>query len=331
MKKVTITGISLGLAWTTFTFGAVAQDEVAARVLFDHGIDAKDRGDYLVCIGDMEGSRQKSQTLGTLFHLAECEDKAGKIASADGHFEQFISGVEALGSQKRFKYSDEIEYAKKARMRLAPNIPTLMLRLPVWAPKNVEVLHNGKVVQSAMFGIAIPIDPGEHLVTTQMPGGLVETHRFIVQQKEKRLLKLRVDVPPTLPASVPPKELSVQEVLQSFRKPGFVAVGVASAAFVTWGIAGTIALKEKSTVDEVCPKDNCIDPERQTRGREAWNRGKTAAELASVGLGLGITGAVVATAMLVMSSHRVVQALPKSSLIIAPGPTGIFIGVRGAF
>lgn len=329
--------LTMSLAWTTYSFGAAAQSEVelgVAREMYNHGFSAFERGDYAVCVGDMAASFRAVPRPMALFYLAKCEELTGKIASAEAHFSQFLTKVRELSLGKQTENQDKIEHAERARKRMAPNIPTLTLVLPAWAPKNVEVARDGKVVPLAAIGVAIPLDPGEHLVTTQVPGGLFEAHRFTVQRKEAKAIKLRIDMPSRLDPAKPSPSLSRDDVLRSLRTPAYVSLGVGGAALLTWAIAGVIMIHEESTVETYCAQNKCPLPENSpdlNTLRQSAERGTVAANIASVGLGLGLTGGVLGTAMFIGSSQRFRQSLAKSAVRVDVGRDGMVFGMRGTF
>ncbi|HRI65733.1 MAG TPA: hypothetical protein PK156_15910 [Polyangium sp.] len=321
-------GIGLGLACFSMTFGALAQDEAAAKALFDRGIAARDRGEFATGCPDLAESHRLASKLGTLFQLAKCEHGAGKIASADVHFHQFITGVRALDLDKQPTYDTRVHEAEEARKSFVADIPTLTLVLPRSAPTNIEVVRDGTKMTSVMLGVAIPVDPGEHRVTTQVPNGPAKEHRFTIERKEAKRVELQF-ISPRLEPVVETNTTSEKNNPNSLRTGGFVVLGVGVAGLLTWGIGGLVAKNDMSTVEEVCPKDLCPSLASTTQAREAWNRGATAANVASVGFGVGIVGAVVGSVMLIGSTRGEKAPPRKSAFFFNVGPTGGSFGIKG--
>lgn len=331
MSKRHVLKILLGLACMISSSSAWAQHEAVAAEHFNRGWDAKEAGEYPTCIQHMEASHRAVAATQTLFYLAECEEKAARIATADLHYQQVIDNVRALRPAKQVSNAQFVADAEKARERLRGEVPSLTLNLPVWAPKNVEVACDGKVVPLAAIGVAIPVDPGEHLVTTQVPGGQIETHHFTVKPKEAVRLKLRIDMPSRLDAAKPSTSPSKDEVLRSLRTPGYISLGVGGAGLLTWAIAGLIMIHEKSTIETFCSQYDCSLPEHSDTLHQSNERGVAAGNVASVGLGLGLTGGVLGTAMLIGSSQRFRQTVAQSAVRVEIGHDGMIFKMRGIF
>lgn len=335
MRMSSMIGMGLGLAWIFAARDVVAQDEAAARALFDRGIAARDRGDFAAGCPDLGESHRLAPKLGTLFQWAKCEEAAGKIASADVHFHQFVTGVRALPLPDQAKYDDRVAEAEEARKTFGGDIPSLTLVLPAAAPTNIAVVRDGTTLTSVLLGVAIPVDPGEHLVTTQVPGGPVHEQRFTVERREAKRIELQFVLPPavpvvtTNPSTVLPRR--EQDGPSGVRTAGLVVMGVGAAGLLTWGVGGLVAMNDRATVAEVCPGDQCRTPADKTTGRDAWNRGTTSANIASVGLGVGVVGAVVGLVMVIAGSPHEKPVPRKSALTVDAGPTGVSFGVQGVF
>jgi hypothetical protein len=295
MRFARCVALSVGLAWIFWTFGANAQDATAAAIaLYDSGVAALQRGDTATACPDFAESQRLVPQLGTLFLLAKCEDKAGKIASASTHYDQFLTDVRTLHPDKLAKFQSRVDEAEATRTSFVGEIPTLTLTLPANAPTNVEVVRDGTKLTAAMLSIAIPVDPGEHLVTTQVPGGPLHEQRFVIERKETKTVELEIELPPP-PAPPPPLKPVVQvkpeqtdtrlgQGSSGLRTGGFVVLGVGLAGMVGFGVTGGLAMSKKSFVDETCPNKKCLEQ----AGMNAWTDAKTLANVTSVGMGVSV-------------------------------------------
>lgn len=212
-------GLVTGLAGLMWTAEASAQNVAAAIEIFNRARAEYDRKDFVAACPDFAESQRLAPHPSTLFWLAKCEDDAGLIASASGHYLEFLAEFRALSDEKQVKYQERAVDAEQRRATLAPDIPTLTLKLPANAPEHVEILHHETHVSAAMLGLPLPVDPGEHVVTTQVPNGPVHEHRFVIERNDKKEIILVVDVPPPPPVSLVGKT-NVREQPSSARTGG---------------------------------------------------------------------------------------------------------------
>lgn len=340
MRKSIVLALLLGLAWTCPAFDAHAQDTAAAIAFFDRAQAAFNRGDLAAACRDFAESQRLVPRLGTLFWLAHCEDTAGKIASADAHYHQFSIEVRALPRDKQEKYQERVEKAEAARAKFVGEIPTLTLELPANAPANVNVVRDGLELTHATLGVPIPTDPGEHVVTTQVPGGPLHQQRFVLARKETKQVVLEIELPPAVPvvASSEPlvdagrqgRSMPEGQGSSGLRTGGFVLLGVGLAGLVAAGVMGSMSMSKKSSVDQNCPNKRCTNPDDIAM----WNDGRTLANATSAGLGVGLVVVATAVTMLVVDASRMNKgkaAASASVVFVAMDRTGAAVGVRGRF
>jgi hypothetical protein len=339
MRKARAWCLSATLACTLFAFGAAAQDTAAAIALFDRGVAAFAREDFASACPDFAESQRLVPHLTTLFWLAKCEEKAGKIASASAHYHQFLTDVRALPKDKQAKYQGRFQEAEAARASFVEEIPTLALVLPAGAPPGTEVVRDGTTLTRVTLGVAIPVDPGEHVVTTQVPGRPLHEQRFSIERKEAKRVEIEIEPPPPpQPIKEPNPSRPVQVRGEAggagLRTGGFVALGLGGVGFITFGVAGAVAMKSMSVIDEVCPKDPCTTGSNAATARDAWNTGTTAANVATAGLVIGLGGLVGGGVMLLSAQRGAASTPEKLALhvgVLEAGPTGASFGVRGVF
>ncbi|HSO00395.1 MAG TPA: hypothetical protein VLS89_19015, partial [Candidatus Nanopelagicales bacterium] len=109
-----------------------------------------------------------------LFHLAECEERAGRIATAALHYDEYLDLFERLSPPEQRGEGEREKQAFKRRERLDADIPRVTFKLSESAPvgtKVTRVTKQGTDPVPVALGVALPIDPGEHWVMTQPPGG----------------------------------------------------------------------------------------------------------------------------------------------------------------
>jgi hypothetical protein len=163
--------------------------------------------------------------------------------------------------------------------------------------ETVRVYRDGVLLTSRLDGRALPIDPGKHTFTIELPGGGTHTvEALIVEGKKNRLIE--VELTPTRPAATAPRPApppptapllaTRAEVIDRPRPSratwGFAATGAAGlAGFVGFGLAGW--REERNMRDRCAPL--CSSSEVNGVRRRYL--------LADVSLGLGLGSLALAT------------------------------------
>jgi hypothetical protein len=132
-------------------------DKERARVLFDEGRQFMADGKVKEACDKFGESNKVRPGIGTLYNLADCNEKIGKTGTAYTLF------VEVADRTKAALQTDREE---KARERMAALQPRLM-KIKVAVPgkgKVKAVTIDGEVVEPENYNKAIVMDPGEHTV-----------------------------------------------------------------------------------------------------------------------------------------------------------------------
>lgn len=138
-------------------------DEVAARVLFSEGRRLAAAGDYPAACPKFEESFRLDPGIGTSFNLADCWQHIGRTASAWARFLDVAASARAAG---------QIERERLARQRasdLEPQLSRLVVAVSA-ADDGLSVQRDGSAVRDASWGVAVPVDPGPHLIEASAPG-----------------------------------------------------------------------------------------------------------------------------------------------------------------
>jgi serine/threonine-protein kinase len=100
-----------------------------------------------------------------MLYLAECYEKLGRTASAWAVFREAASAARAEGQAERAKTGS-------ARAdRLEPQLSKLTVHVVVAnAPAGLAVLRNGELLPSGVWGVPVPVDPGEQHLEARAPG-----------------------------------------------------------------------------------------------------------------------------------------------------------------
>jgi len=168
---------------------AGASVEDAAETMFQRGLADMLAGRYGSGCPAIAESLRLERRPGTLFTLAECEARAGLIASALEHYDAFLQLVAELSPEAAERQRERRRIASEQRANLSSQVPLLTIRLPPEAAAGTVVRRDDVVVDQAALGTAINVDPGPHLVTAAPPGSAtVAERRFVLRPGERKEL-----------------------------------------------------------------------------------------------------------------------------------------------
>ncbi|WP_438020285.1 hypothetical protein WMF18_14975 [Sorangium sp. So ce315] len=345
-----------------------AQDVAAAEALFHRGLAAMQAGRYETGCPALNESYRLDPRPGTLFAVAECEARSGKIATAATRYGDYLAIFARLSPDAQAKQQGREKVATRRRDALLPDIPELTLSLPPDAPEGTIVRRGEVTLGAPMLGVPLPIDPGEHVVTTQAPGAPPLEQRISIAKGEKKQITLQVNAAPAAsagaaargpeagrPAASQPALLAPaagpapQPAAPAAPQPGasarhgswhrtgaIVAGGVGAAGLVVGGVTGALAFVEKATVD-----DNCVGTRCNPEGMRAVESSRTFALASTIGLAVGVVGLGAAVALLLTAPPEggaaragVPRAAPAPRVSAGAWPAadgGAMVGVRGTW
>ena len=147
-------------------FAQSVSNKAAAEALFSEGRTLASSGRCAEAIPKFQGSQKLDPGIGTLLNLAECYEQVGKTASAWAEYREVISLARAAGSKERE------ELATQRSKVLEPKLSRLAIKVAAGAgdASSITVTRNGEALQPAELGLAIPVDPGKHVIEASAPG-----------------------------------------------------------------------------------------------------------------------------------------------------------------
>ena len=194
-----------------------SEDRAAADSLYDDGGRLMTAGRWEEACPKLEASEKLDPGIGTLIRLGYCytfgkpEEGRGKTASAWAAFNE----AQGMASKAHDKRADEA--ARLAKV-LEPKLSRLLLDV---APENraagLVVRRDGKEVDAGLWGSALPVDPGAHVVEAVKPGKLPWTTTFQIEAKPGVVtvrVPALVDGPlaPTVPDKIAPPFWRAQRI-----------------------------------------------------------------------------------------------------------------------
>jgi len=219
---------------------------LASRALFDEARRLMQNGQFQEACPKLEESQRLRSGIGTQFNLAECYEKVGRYASAWSLYLRVAADTKALGQPDR----EQVARARAAV--LEPRVARLLLQ--VSAPvAGLELTLDGSALGSATWGVATPVDPGEHAVVAQAPGH--DPWRGVAQIPD-RAAQISLAVPelvPSAPALVPAASdtPSDEDPGSSAHTLPYVIGGVGIAAVALSGLFGLRVLNKNGEAKDV--------------------------------------------------------------------------------
>ena len=305
---------------------ALAQDSAAAATLFDRGVADMNDGKYAAACPELAESHRLDPRPGTLFTLATCEERAGKIASAVARYDDYLSLFASLTPDQRARQKGRETVAEAQRASLGLQVPKLTLVLPKDAPPGTRVTRDGVVLGAPSLGLALPLDPGDHVVEVDVPGAPTARQTVTIARGERKTVEVALParvapalVPPGSSA-VPPPETSGARGATSRRTVALIAGGVGVTGLVVGAVFGARVLGKRSDIHA-----HCAGPACDQTGLAAANDAKSAGTVSDIGFAVGLAGLGAAAVLWLTAPSDPSAAAFQPSVVVHP--RGVALGV----
>lgn len=275
---------------------ARADAKTDAQTKFNAGRDAAKRGDCATAIDHFAQARALYPTAGSLYNIADCEERIGRLVSARAHWAELL---------RELPPGDErVADAKGHVEALDRRIPTVKIALPAGAPPGTSIALDGAVVAPSKLGAEQPIDPGSHAVVVKAPGRVDRSKNvtvaegargFVVEGELGAETATPAAASPTVAPAVPPaKEAAPLPTEPPPASAGgasrstlaYVAGAVGVAGLATTVVSTIVLLGKKSTIGDHCDANKACDD----IGLEATGGVSTWSAIGTVGFGAGVLG-----------------------------------------
>jgi hypothetical protein len=301
---------------------AQSSDSATARALFAEGRKLMNDKRFEDACPKFEESLRLDPGMGTQFNLAFCWEQIGRSASAWAMFLDVAAAARAAGQAQR-------EAAARERAAaLEPKLSRLSIRVASPA-EGMEITRDEISVGRAVWGTAVPVDPGTHKLKASAPGKLPWTQDVRVADAAARV---SVDVPrledaPVEAAAAPAAAPVIRESV-SMPEPDHSRGGADGQRIAAWvlggvGVAGLgvgtyFALRfqsEKDKADSICPDASitCPEPEQAEYDRHHEN---AVSARTGIYVGVGVGGVALVTSLILFVTSS--QSDSASSLQVAP-------------
>ncbi|WP_437498850.1 hypothetical protein [Sorangium sp. So ce1099] len=249
------------------------EERAAAVALFDEGRALMAAGKHAEACPKLAESHAIDPGIGTLFNLSDCYERIGRTATAWIGFRDVAAAALSAGQTER----ERVARARAAA--LEPRLSRLQIVVPPEAAiAGMELTRDSVPVGRALWGTAVPLDPGEHRVAAVAPGhkpweakvaidkpGVVSV--TVPELERAPASSSGAGVAPKAAVAPPPVEPPATDAPPpqggSIRKPiGMIGVGLGVAGI---GVSTALGFMARSTFDEAtegghCDKaGNCFD------------------------------------------------------------------------
>jgi hypothetical protein len=314
-----------------------AGDEAGARVLFLEARRLAAEGDFAAACPKFEDSYRLDPGIGTSFNLADCYEHRGLVASAWARFLDVAAATKALGQSER----ERVALARAAL--LEPKLARLTIEVGATA-LGLSVVRDGIAIGAASWGVAVPIDPGSHIVEASAPGRIPWKTTVDVREGPSAvtvaipelavvpaapIVELVVPAPRSAnPRPAAEVSAAPQGPQRRWSRP-VVALGAIGGAALAVGAAFGIKFEmDNGEAEAICPAStNCTTVEAANHAALVRSAGVDL-KLEVVGLAAG--GAALLTAgYLWWREARHDRGRPTSRLALAAmpfGPVGLAVG-----
>ena len=273
-------------------FAQPAGHDAIALALFADGRELAARGDYARACDKFDAANELTHWLGVELNLADCYEHVGRTASAWSLFQK-------AADHAARDHDARVAYARARAGALATKLSHVVLvhapdsvpTMTIGAHANVVVRVDRVELPGAGLGVALPIDPGDHVIEIAAPGHVTRTLRFAVTAHTD----VEVAVPELEPiAPAPAVHATVPARTRSHRH---LALWIGGAGVALAGTSLALGIDAKLGYDAAV-RDHCdahlqCDDPGMSAIRGARLRGDVATIAGGVGLAAIAAGIIV--------------------------------------
>ncbi len=313
-------------------------DKAAAEALFQAGRDLMNAGKFDQACEKFEGSQKLDAGLGTLLFLADCYEKAGRLASSWATFREAESIAAGRGDQARG------EIAKERSAALEPRLSKLWIKVADGNDLRTQVKRDGEAIPRESWGVALPTDAGQHVLEASAPGRKTWSSKVAITGEGANV---SVDVPvldaltetasPSLPpapaaATTPVTPAESPHASHTQRTMSFIAggIGVVGLGLGTYFTVNASGKKSDSLKHCETNQPNLCD----STGVGLRNQALSSARLATafmIGGGVLLAGGVVLYLMAPSSGPSTTGSVRTLRVAAGAAPGGGHVVLGGDF
>jgi hypothetical protein len=260
-------------------------DPAAAEALFRAGREASEHRDYAAACARFEESYRLDPAPGTLLNIAKCDEALNRLSHAWEHYRRLLDELDAQDSR--------VEIVRERLAALEPRVPRLTVSLGRGMPPEAEVRRDGLLVTQGGFGVPVPVDPGNHMLTITAVGRETRSYAVTLAEGEARTIEVEAGAPkPRVVADVRPKPSLSESRSEAnpWRTAGYAALAVGGASAIATGVLAWRYFAARAVIDDQCNAHlECTDDGlRATGAAQVFETASiVAASVAVAGIGGG--------------------------------------------
>jgi hypothetical protein len=300
-----------------------ARNPAAAQALYDEARQLAEAGRYADACPKFKESYQLDAGGGTLLNLADCYEKQGQTALAWTTFK------DALVAARHDGRNDRVEFANQHIGSLENRLARLTVSVPAVARvAGLSVALDGSPLGEAAWGVAMPVDPGKHIVRAEAPGK--RPFETSIDVPSASAIRQTVEVPTladapadkstvaTVPAVAPIE--TGNEGGSSRATAGWIVggAGLASVGLATY--FGVRAFSRWSDRNALCA-GGCTEA-----AKSAGTDANEAATISDVGFGVGLAAVAVGTYLVLSGRSETPASRAASSPRVRIEPRAVHDG-----
>lgn len=268
------------------TAPARAGDPAAALEQLKKGYELKTAGKCEEAIPHFVESHRLDPQAKTLLNLADCEERLGDLVSAQKHARDARQLAQDAGNTELLGIADERVSSIDKKM------PRLTIRLAKDAPSDSVVSRDGTSLGAVSLGMALPINPGQHVVVVTAPGR--SEKRFPVRLAEGAQTVIDVEPGPRLSGSTsdratsPPGGADGRADTSGLGTRKLVALGLGGLGVVGVGVGSIFGLKAISGNSDSNANGHCDSTGCDTIGKQLRNDARSDATVSTVAFVVGL-------------------------------------------
>ena len=246
-----------------------ANQPVAAEALFREARKLVDEGRFAEACEKFAASEKLEAAVGTLLNLGRCYEKLDRTAAAWATYHEAIAVANATGQSEREKI------ARERADSLEPTLPRLTITVSAQpSGTQLTIKRDGETVLPDLWGVTVPVDPGEHVVEANAPGKKAWSGKTRVQARQVAALvvpSLEADeaAAPALAAGIVPVDADSGNAEPAAPQDGewngkktaaVVLAGAGALGLAVATVEGLTVLEKKSDYDRECGSGSCGEP-----------------------------------------------------------------------
>ena len=265
-------------------------------------------GKYEEALPKLERAQKADPGIGTMFNIAVCQQKLGRLGTAYRVFREVTTLARASGKKAR-------EDAARAKLE------EIKVLAPAYALRprdagDLTVRIDGEPIKKEDWGF-YPVDPGEHAVEAVAPA----KKSWSTTVSSPAAGKLEEIAIPALETAT---RTTVVTVTDNRRTLGYAVGGMGAAGLVAAVVTGALLLNAHGTANDNCPNKVCrnTDGTQNQKGADAVSLGKTLLPINGIAWGLAALGLGTGAFLLVTSSREKKAAPARVMLTPSFDPSG---------